>query len=468
MFRVAIVGRPNVGKSALFNRLVGKTVSIVHDQIGITRDRISAVARRGNRDFEFVDTGGIGLFESENTPGEIAKAVQMQVEIAIESADMILMVTDGLEGLRPLDRDIALKFHKSGKKTRLVINKLDLPAHEKRATEFHELGMTPVFCVSASHGRGMEKLWEELEHSALSTQHSALSTPEASALAPRIAIVGRPNVGKSSLTNRLAGMERVIVNETPGTTRDSIDLVLRFGNKSHVLTDTAGIRHRSRIRSSVESYSRHWTERSIKRSDLVLLLLDAKDGPTRQDCEIAGLILEHQKPCILLINKWDLNETAAREMSKGRRRAVSRSEYEKALRARMAFLDYAPVMFISALQGYHVTAIWKQIEQVLEARSEVFTTGLLNRIFSRAQQSLQPPMRQGKRLRIYYAAQKAGASTPTFLLFINQRRLWVESYERYLMNRLRKENPLTGCPIVFQLREHSRQSMPGRSGSTAK
>ena len=507
MFRIAIVGRPNVGKSALLNRLVQKTVSIVHDQPGITRDRISALVERGSAAFEFVDTGGIGLFEShpsqggfapnEGTPVEIAKAVQMQVEIAIESADLILMVVDGLEGARPLDQEISGKLRKSGKALWLIVNKLDFPVHEVRAAEFSQLGLDPVFSVSASHGRGIDRLWKELEKAegrrmkeekgrepssfagAMADKEgepqspkSRIQNPESSIKAPRIAIVGRPNVGKSSLANRLLDEERVIVSEVPGTTRDSVDLPIQFQGKPYILTDTAGIRHRSKVRSSVESYSRHWAERSIKRSDMALLVLDALDGPTRQDMEIAGLVLEHQKPCIILVNKWDLNETVIKKYSRShdpkkvgkvKRRSVPRSEYEKGLRAKMHFLDHAAVMFISALEGYHALAIWQQIEQVARARRETFSTGVLNRIFARAQERMPPPMRHGKRLKIYYATQKAGEPVPTFVLFINRRDLWVENYARYLTSKLREENPLTGCPIIFQLRERVGKATAGLS-----
>ena len=459
MFRVAIVGRPNVGKSALLNRLARRTVSIVHDQPGVTRDRITVSVERNGKEFEFVDTGGIGLFETETTPKEIASAVQMQVDIAIETADLILIVVDGLEGLRPLDQEIVAKLRKTGKKIWLIVNKLDLPRHEDRATEFFEIGVYPIFSVSASHGRGVDKLWDAMlaENKESVSEKKEKETPSA-----RIAIVGRPNVGKSSLTNRLLGSERVIVSDIPGTTRDSVELELEFQKKRYVLIDTAGVRQQAKIRTNVEMYSRHWTEKSISRADIVLLMLNAPEGATRQDREIAGMILEYQKPCILLVNKWDLNEVLeVKRSAKGepikkvKRRLVSRSEYEKELRYRVPFLDYASIMFVSALEGYHALAIWKEIEKVEEARRATFTTGVLNRIFSRAQERVQPPMKQGKRLKIYYVTQKAGAPVPTFLLFVNQRRFWVDQYGRYLQNQLRLENPMVGCPIVFELRERA-------------
>jgi GTP-binding protein len=464
MKRVVIVGRPNVGKSALLNRLAGRSVAIVHDQPGVTRDRIRATVERNSRSYEFIDTGGIGLFETAATPRVIARAVENQVQAAIAAADIILMVVDGLEGLRPLDEEIASMLRKGGKPTWLVVNKLDLARHEDGATEFAQLGMQPVFHISAAHGRGIESLWDALEARNTATEADLLPqkvgrfTPIAAHAAnplPRIAVVGRPNVGKSSLINRLVGDERLIVSEVPGTTRDSIDLEVELHGRPYVLTDTAGIRQKRKIRSSVEMYSRHWTERSIQGCDIALLMLDAVDGPTRQDREIAGLILQYHKPCIILVNKWDLNET--REPSRGKtsaRRIVSRSEYEKCLRGSLPFLDYAPVLFISALQGYHASIIWKLIEEINAARRTRFTTGALNRTFTRAQDRLPPPMRHGLRLKIYYATQKVGMATPTFVLFINQARFWVNSYERYLMNQLRRENPLTGCPIVFELREH--------------
>lgn len=472
MQRIVIVGRPNVGKSALLNRLAGRAASIVHDQPGVTRDRVRVVVERQGRPFELIDTGGIGFFDSATTTREIAHAVGRQVQAAIASADVILMVVDGLEGLRPLDEEVAAMLRKHARPTWLIINKLDLSQHDEGAAEFAQLGMSPSFEISAAHGRGIPALWDALAQQGPSAaeqplpekvgRFTALASHAANPV-PRIAVVGRPNVGKSSLVNRLLDDERLIVSKTPGTTRDSVDLEVQFQGQPYVLTDTAGIRQKRKIHASVEMYSRHWAERSIMGSDVVLLVLDALDGPTRQDREIAGLILEHRRPCILLVNKWDLNEvreTVPTRRSEGRsvtRHLVSRSEYEKGLRAAMPFLDYAPVLFISALQGYQTVAIWQLIAQVGEARRSRFTTGVLNRIFARAQDRLQPPMRQGRRLKIYYATQKVGMSAPTFFLSINQERLWVDSYARYLMNQLRKENPLTGCPILFELREHQQR-----------
>lgn len=465
MLRIAIVGRPNVGKSALLNRLVRRTVSIVHDQPGVTRDRIAACVEREGRRFEFVDTGGIGLFETETTPKVIADAVQLQVQVAVEAAELILIVVDGIEGLRPLDQEIVSKLRRSGKKLWLLVNKLDVAQHESRAAEFFRLGIDPQFSVSASHGRGMDELWEALDKLAEETQGAgAEEKSDSVAGLPKFAVVGRPNVGKSSLVNRLLGVERVIVSEIPGTTRDSVELAVEHEGKRFCLIDTAGIRNKSRIRTNVEMYSRHWTEKSITRADIVLLMLSAPEGPTRQDREIAGFILEHRKPCIILLNKWDLNETVEShhfmvegemKVRKQKRREASQSEYEGYLRKVMPFLDYAPVMFVSALEGYHAQRIWKEIGRVADAARTVFTTGVLNRVIATAQERMQPPMQKGRRLKIYYVTQKSNAPVPTFVLFINQRGLWVESYGRYLSNRLREAEAMLGCPIVFELRERS-------------
>ncbi|MDD2708486.1 MAG: ribosome biogenesis GTPase Der [Verrucomicrobiae bacterium] len=490
MKHVVIVGRPNVGKSALLNRLVGRAISIVHDQPGITRDRISATVTRQGHRFEFVDTGGIGLFHEETTPKVIAQEVEMQVDIAAASADIILMVVDGLNGITSLDQDVAAKLHKNGKPAWLVINKLDLPRHEERATDFYRLGITPVFLVSAAHGRGIDSLWQALEAEAakeapdetLSVRVVGRYTPLTSRAAnptPRLTVIGRPNVGKSSLVNQLLGAERVIVSEIPGTTRDSVDLAIEARGRKYILTDTAGLRHKRKIKTHVEMYSRHWAEKSIARSDMVLLVLDAKDGPTRHDHEIASLILEHQKPCVLVVNKWDLNEvkkTVTRMATPDKeafsrqvnRRVTSQSEYTKALLEHMPFLDYAPVLYTSALQGYRIADVWKAVDQVCQARRFRFTTGVLNRVIARAQERVQPPMRQGKRLKIYYVTQKTGANTPTFMAFINRKDLWVESYGRYLVNQLRKENPLVGCPILFELREHEQQTATGKPEHSPK
>jgi GTP-binding protein len=470
--RVAIVGRPNVGKSALFNRLVRKHAAIVHDQPGVTRDRVSETVRRDGLAFEFVDTGGIGLRETPETPQEIAEAVRLQAEAAIASADVLLFVVDGQAGLSPLDREVAGRLRKSGKDVWLGVNKLDQSSHDARAAEFHELGFGAMFLLSATHGRGIPGLWSALADAAAGLG-SAAEAVAAGERPPRVAVVGRPNVGKSSLVNRLCGEDRVIVSETPGTTRDSVDLEVAVGERRYVLVDTAGVRHKRRIHTHVEMWSRHRTEKSIARAQVALLLISAPDGPTRQDCEIASIIAEHRKPCILVVNKWDLNEALetrlpAKEGERAVRRvrrAVPQSEYEKALRARMPFLEHAPALFVSALEGYHAPRIWRLVATVLEQSTRRFTTGVLNRVIGRAQERQAPPMRQGKRLKIYYAVQKADVPVPTFVLFVNQRKLWLESYGRYLANRLREEEPLTGCPVVFEIRERFSRSGPAPSSA---
>ncbi len=461
MLKVVLVGRPNVGKSALLNRLAHRTVSIVHDQPGVTRDRISVETSYKEHLFEIVDTGGIGLFDQSVTPKEIATAVEMQTEIAMETADVILVVMDGRDGVTPLDLEIIRKLRKSGKNPWLLVNKLDRPASEDQAGEFFRMGLEPTFPVSASQGRGISELWEALlkRHKEVVEGRKVLK-PEA--MGPRVAIVGRPNVGKSSLTNRLAGAERVIVSDVPGTTRDAIELKVSYHKTTYFLVDTAGVRSKSKIHDNVEMYSRHSTEKSVARCDLAVLMLQSQDGATRQDREIARMILDYHKPCLILINKWDLNEQVEerREMDgdsvrvrKVKRRVVSRSEYETSLRGYVPFLDYAPMMFVSAVQGYQAQSIWKEIDRINHARKATFSTGILNRILNRAQDQVQPPMKSGKRLKIYYAIQKEGEGVPTFLLFVNHRNLWVESYGRYLANQLRQEHPLPGCPVVFHLRE---------------
>lgn len=470
--RVAIVGRPNVGKSALFNRLVQRLVAIVHDMPGVTRDRVSETVRREGRVYEFVDTGGIGLRETPDTPQDIAGAVQLQAEAAIVSADILLFVVDGQVGLEPLDREVASRLRKSGKTVWLGVNKLDHTKHDVRAAEFHELGFGSMFLLSATHGRGMSGLWSAIEDAAVE-QGKGVEEAAAGERPSRVAVVGRPNVGKSSLVNRLLGEDRLIVSETPGTTRDSVDLEVAVGERRFVLVDTAGVRHKRRIHTHVEMWSRHRTEKSIARAQVVLLLISAPDGPTRQDCEIASIIAEHRKPCILIVNKWDLNENLESRIptSEGERggrrvrRAVPQSEYEKALRARMPFLDHAPVLFVSALEGYHAPRIWRLVATVLDQAGRRFTTGVLNRVVGRAQEQVQSPMRHGKRLKIYYAVQKADAPVPTFVLFVNERKFWMESWGRYLANRLREEESLTGCPIVFEMRERFSRKGPASAGA---
>ena len=452
LVRVAIVGRPNVGKSALFNRMAGRRIAIVHDKPGVTRDRIAAQLERDGRIYEFIDTGGIGLPEDGAAHG-IPEAVRLQADLGVEVADVVFLVVDAQEGLVPLDREIAGQLRRTSKPIWLIVNKMDHEKHETLDVEFTALGLETEFPISAVHGLGIGPVWDRLgEVSAGGT-----AGPEAlfSKHATRLAVVGRPNVGKSTLITRLLGAERVIVSETPGTTRDAVDVPIQAGGRAYVLIDTAGIRHQRRLSSSVEVFGKMRSQQSIERCDVAVIVIDALLGMTRQDKMIGGFIQEENKPCMIVVNKWDLNEE---KVGGRKRRTISKSEYEKNLRADAHFLDYAPILFTSALQGYRAENLWSWIGRIDQARRRQIATGPLNRIFSRAQAKLPAPIRGGRRLKIYYVIQKPDAPVPTFALFINERKLMDESYGRYLRNSIRREEPFLGCPIVFELRGKNRDA----------
>lgn len=471
LVRIAIVGRPNVGKSALFNRMVGRRIAIVHDKPGVTRDRISAQVQRDGRIYEFIDTGGIGLPE-EGAEHGIPDAVKLQADLGISVADVVFFVVDAQEGLVPLDREIAGQLRRHSKPVWLLVNKMDHEKHDELDIEFTALGFDTEFPVSAVHGRGINPIWDRLND--VAAVGSAGPEADLSADAARLAIVGRPNVGKSTLINRLLGAERVIVSDLPGTTRDAVDVPIVVGGRPYILIDTAGIRHQRRLSSSVEVFSKMRSEQSIKRCDVAVIVVDALLGMTRQDKMIAGFIQEEKKPCMIVVNKWDLNE----EKVGGRaRRTISKSEYEKNLRSEVHFLDYAPILFTSALQGYRAENLWSWITKIDRSRRVQIATGPLNRIFTKATAKLPAPSRiGGRRLKIYYVIQKPDASVPTFILFVNEKKLFDESYGRYLRNSIRKEEEYLGCPIIFEFREKSgshkarernkRQDKPAAEGMT--
>jgi GTP-binding protein len=449
--RVAIVGRPNVGKSALFNRMVGRRIAIVHDKPGVTRDRIASQVERDGRVYEFIDTGGIGLPEEGASKG-IPEAVRLQADLGVRIADVVFFVVDAQEGLVPLDRQLALELRRAAKPVWLLVNKVDHEKHEGYDIEFSALGFDPEFAVSAVHGLGFSGVWEELGK--VEAGGDAPEDRDIARRATKLAVVGRPNVGKSTLINRLLGAERVIVSETAGTTRDAVDVPIEAGGRHYVLIDTAGIRHQRRLSSSVEVFGKMRSQESIKRCNIAVIVIDAIAGVTRQDKMIGGFIQESGKPCMIVVNKWDLNEE---KIDGRRRRTLSRSEYEKNLRIEVPFLEYAPVLFTSALQGYRAENLWQWIGKIDHARRCQLATGPLNRIFTRAQAKLPAPIRGGRRLKIYYAIQKPGAPVPTFVLFINEHKLMDESYGRYLRHSIRKEEDFLGCPILFEFREKHRE-----------
>ena len=442
---VAIVGRPNVGKSALFNRLVGRKIAIVHDQPGITRDRISAVCTRGTQPFAVWDTGGIaGAGESELTA-----QVRHAVEEAICDSDILLFLVDAKDGLSPLDQEIARMLRKAHKPVVLVINKIDTEKHEDLATDFASLGFSYSLSVSAAHGRGISELVETIDHVLPSPSHSEDRTSNIEHPIA-LAIVGRPNVGKSSLINSIVRSKRAIVSELPGTTRDSIDISYQRDSQEFLFIDTAGIRRRGKHSSSVEVFSVMRAERSIRRADLCILIVDLTMGVTAQDKRIAGLIQKAGKAALVVLNKWDLIKPKRNEKQ-------TMAQLVDETRARIFFLDYAPILIASALTGENIDKLFALIEKVRRAARERIGTGVLNRLLRAALATNPPPMVSGRRLKLFYAAQASGKQDrelqpPEFVLFVNDPRLLGETYHRYLEARIRKAEPYPGLPVILTLR----------------
>ncbi len=447
---VVIVGRPNVGKSALFNRLAGRKIAIVHDQPGITRDRISALCTRGPRPFMIWDTGGVlGAGESELT-GQVRRGV----ERAISEGDLLLFIVDAKHGLSPIDKEFSRLLRKSGKPVVLVVNKIDNDKHESLAVDFYALGFAHCLPISAEHNRGIIELIDTIDEilPAFGTRDSRAPEPTI----PRplaLAIVGRPNVGKSSLINAIAKSEHAIVSEIPGTTRDAVDISYERDGDHYMLIDTAGIRRRGKHSTSVEVFSVMRAARSIRRADLCVLIVDPISGVTAQDKKIAGLIQEARKAAIVVVNKFDLVKP-----KRDVRKAID--EIITATRERLFFADYAPVLVASALTGEHVQKFFQMIKHVRRAADARIGTGVLNRLLRAAFAANPPPMKRGKRLKLFYAAQAAGdedrqLQPSEFVLFVNNPRLLIQSYERYLEGRIREAQPYPGLPILLTLRPRS-------------
>jgi GTP-binding protein len=475
---IAIVGRPNVGKSALFNRIVGRRIAIVHDQPGVTRDRISAEAEWHGRPFTLVDTGGIGLLRREKAADVIIKATIDQVNLAIEAANVILFVVNVQEGVVPLDREVAADLRRSGKPVLVSVNKVDTYRSEPEVAEFAALGFEKIFPVSAIHGEGIEALLNEAvrllpERDAPLTlvnigtaDTEAVQTKERMALQPmKLAIVGRPNVGKSSIINALTQSERVVVSAIPGTTRDAVDVPFEVETdgqrQSYLLIDTAGMRKTRRVNDSVEFFSVKRAEDSIARCDIVILVLDAESGILEQDKKVADRIVEERKACIVVINKWDLMEVAVRkareEEIERRRKKENRNapktmttlaEFGEWVQEKLFFLDYAPVIFTSAKSGFQLDRLLEAVRYVAAQLLQKIPTAILNRTLQDAVERRQPVSDMGHRLKFFYATQVRQAP-PTFLLFVNRDELFSEHYKKYLADQLRRAFGYEGCPLVF-------------------
>jgi len=469
---IAIVGRPNVGKSALFNRIAGRRIAIVHDEPGVTRDRVSAEVEWRGHSFTLVDTGGIGLLRREKAADVITRAALEQVEIAIESASAIIFVVNVQEGIAPLDREAALRLRQSGKPTVVAVNKVDADRFEAAAAEFAELGFEKLFPVSAIHGHGVERLMAAtvslLPETAVPSPEGEAGGPGESAPAQgplKLAIVGRPNVGKSSIINALTKSERVVVSPIPGTTRDAIDVPFEVEadgiRERYVLIDTAGMRKTRRVDDSIEFFSVKRAEDSIERCDICLLVLDAESGITEQDKKVADKIVEARKACIVVVNKWDLVEESVRKAreeeirrrkektaKEGPRRMTTLAEFGEWVQEHLFFLDYAPVIFSSARTGFNLDRLLEAVRYVAAQLQQKIPTAILNRTLQNAVDRRQPISAHGHRLRFFYATQVRQAP-PTFLLFVNRDDLFSPPYQKYLAGVLREAFGYEGCPIVL-------------------
>ena len=429
---VAMVGRPNVGKSTLFNKLAGKRISIVQDTPGVTRDRVYAESEWLNRKFTMIDTGGIEPESSDI----IVKQMRRQAQIAIEMADVIVFVVDGKEGLTAADQEVAQMLRKSKKPVVLVVNKIDRLALEENSYEFYNLGIGDPITISASQGLGLGDMLDEVVK-----YFNDPSEDEEDDEYIRIAMIGKPNVGKSSLINRLLGEERVIVSNVPGTTRDSIDSYLETEGGKFILVDTAGLRRKSKVKEEIERYSVIRTYAAIEKADVAILVIDAEQGITEQDEKIIGYAHEMNKAIMVVVNKWDLIEKDDKTLS----------NYQKDLQQKLKFMPYAKYLFISALTGQRVHKTLSTAKYCYDNYSKRVSTGLLNDVISKAVLMKEPPVVALKRLKIYYATQVA-TKPPKFVFFVNDPNLLHFSYGRYLENQLRESFDFDGTGIEIEYR----------------
>ena len=514
---IAIVGRPNVGKSALFNRIAGKRIAIVHDMPGVTRDRVMAEVEWRGVPFTLVDTGGIGLLRREKSTDIIVKAAVAQVQMAIDAADAIIFVVNTQEGVQPLDREVASRLRESGKPVLVAANKVDNLNAEKDVDEFAAFGFSKIFPVSAIHSIGIEALMDaatsylpapapapepepgseaenadaaaaaaeaEAEAEAAATDETSDAPPARKPLRGptgplKIAIVGRPNVGKSSIINVLTNSERVIVSPIAGTTRDSIDVPFEVETdgvrQKYILIDTAGMRKTRRVDDTVEFFSVQRAQDSIARSDITVLVIDAEMGITEQDKKIADVIVEERRACIVVINKWDL---FADEVKKAREEEIEKREIKKRtegqqrdlttlgefgtwVQDKLFFLDYAPVIFTSAKNGFHLDRLLEAVRYVAAQLQQKIPTAILNRTLHDAVEHRQPVSSAGYRLKFFYATQ-VRLAPPTFLLFVNRDDLLSDQYKKYLCGEMRTAFGYEGCPIVLVPKTRNKTIAPVR------
>lgn len=431
---VAVVGRPNVGKSTLFNKLVGQRISIVDDTPGVTRDRIFGNAEWCGKQFLLIDTGGI----EPKTDDIILKKMKAQAELAIDTAEVIIFVTDLKSGVTAADRDVAIMLQKSGKPVVLCVNKCDRPGGlPMEFYEFYNLGLGDPVAVSSVHGHGTGDLLEEVFKY---IPDSAFEDDDEEII--NVAVIGKPNAGKSSLINSITGEDRVIVSDIAGTTRDAIDTLVTVDGQKYNFTDTAGIRRKSKIDDDIEKYSVMRAKMAVDRSDVCVIMIDATEGFTEQDSKVAGLSVEAGKAAIIAVNKWDLVEKDGKTMDTMR----------KQLMQDFSFMPYAPIVFISAKTGQRTDRLFELIKFVYAQNTMRISTGMLNDVLAEATARVQPPSDKGKRLKIYYITQ-ASTKPPTFVFFCNREELFHFSYQRYLENQIRSTFGLEGTPVRFIIRE---------------
>ncbi len=431
---VAIVGRPNVGKSMLFNKLTGKRLSIVEDTPGVTRDRLYAQAEWRGRTFDLVDTGGI----EPGTDDQILSFMREQAEIAIAAATVIVFVCDIRTGMTAADQEVAGMLQRSRKPVVLAVNKMDSTGHTNPDIyEFYNLGLGDPYPVSAVHGHGTGDLLD-----ACFEFFPPKDQEEDEDDVVKVAIIGKPNVGKSSLVNRILGQERVIVSNVAGTTRDAVDSYLENERGKYLIIDTAGMRKKSKVDDRVEKFSVLRATMAIERSDVCVIMIDAQEGVTEQDTKVAGLAHEAGKACVIVVNKWDAIEKDGKTMQR----------MEEDVRRDLSYMTYAPVLFISALTGQRVDRLFDLIDNVVNQAAMRIPTGVLNQVLADAQARVQPPTDKGRRLKIYYMTQ-IGVKPPHFVIFCNDARLFHFSYQRYLENQIRGTFGLTGTPVRITIRQ---------------
>ncbi|MEZ0535644.1 ribosome biogenesis GTPase Der [Caldicellulosiruptoraceae bacterium PP1] len=430
---VAIVGRPNVGKSTLFNRLIGERRAIVDDIPGVTRDRIIGTTEWNGITFDIIDTGGIEPYSEDI----ILKQMRRQAQFAIDMSDVIIFMVDGREGLNQSDKEVADMLRKSKKHVVLAVNKIDNYNMENNKYEFYELGFGDPISISSEHGSG---IGDVLDLVVSLFEKEGINETEDDSI--KVSIIGKPNTGKSSLVNRILGEERLIVSDIPGTTRDAIDTAIEFNSKRYTLIDTAGIRRKSKIYDEIEKYSILRTKSAIERSDICIIMIDATEEVSEQDAKVAGLALEAGKGCIIAVNKWDAVEKNYKSVE----------EYKTKVYEKLSFLTFAPIIFISAKTGLRINKLLEMVDYVYQNYTRRITTGQLNDVLAEATTVFQPPSDKGKQLKIYYMTQ-VGSNPPKIALFVNEKKLFHFSYQRYIENYIRKTYDFVGTPLFFIIRE---------------